>query len=540
MEINTSHILEFVPEKISDKIRQTANRLKILPSKEKALHRSLRPQIRSSLHNGIYRPAFVFSVVSLPKIKYTINSAKAKKAEMKGAEMKRKANKILSMMLTLAVGFTMVLGSIGTASAASYDKTKAAFEKCGDYIYKAVKEPTVASIGGEWVIYGLGHAGYDMSDEYIAEYRSNVEKILREKDGILHEKRFTDYSRVIIGCSAAGIDATDIAGYNPVEALGDFVNVKWLGVNSVIWALIAVDSGKYDIPKLTDSYRYGKLTPKETSRQNSRERMIQYILDNQYSDGGWNIQPKNSGSKGYNAASSVDVTGMAMVALAPYAAKKPAVKKAIDRAIKYLSKEQNKNGVYSFWGSETSESCAQMICALTACGVNPNTDKRFIKNGKSVIDGLMTFYDEKVGGFRHVNEASGGYEPVVNQMATEQAYYALAFFYKSVPSQTTLTKAAKAGSGKLKATWEKAEINTDYVTKKSGKTAEVSGYQIVCSTSSKFTKDVVKTTAGSKTLSKTVTGLKKGKTYYVKVRAYKTVNGKKIYGTYSKVLKCRV
>lgn len=92
---------------------------------------------------------------------------------------------------------------------------------------------------------------------------------------------------------------------------------------------------------------------------------------------------------------------------------------------------------------------------------------------------------------------AGGYEPVVNQMATEQAYYALAFFYKSVPSQTTLTKAAKAGSGKLKATWKKASINTDFVTKKSGKAADVSGYQIVCSTSSKFAKDVVKTTAGS-------------------------------------------
>ena len=49
--------------------------------------------------------------------------------------MKRKSNKILSMMLTLAVSFTMVFGSLDTASAASYDKTKAAFEKCGNYIY---------------------------------------------------------------------------------------------------------------------------------------------------------------------------------------------------------------------------------------------------------------------------------------------------------------------------------------------------------------------------------------------------------------------
>mgnify|MGYP003282290931 CR=1 FL=1 len=88
---------------------------------------------------------------------------------------------------------------------------------------------------------------------------------------------------------------------------------------------------------------------------------------------------------------------------------------------------------------------------------------------------------------------------------------------------------------KLKVTWKKAAINTDYVTKQSGKTAAVSGYQIVCATDKKFTKNVVKTTVSGKSLSKTVTGLKKGKTYYVKVRAYKTVNGKKLYSLYSSV-----
>ena len=88
---------------------------------------------------------------------------------------------------------------------------------------------------------------------------------------------------------------------------------------------------------------------------------------------------------------------------------------------------------------------------------------------------------------------------------------------------------------KLKVTWKKAAINTDYVTKQSGKTSMVSGYQIVCATDKKFTKNVVKTTVSGKSLSKTVTSLKKGKTYYVKVRAYKTVNGKKLYGLYSSV-----
>ena len=441
--------------------------------------------------------------------------------------MRKKSTKILSLLLTLAVSFTMVFGSTGFAQAASYSKTKAAFEKCGDYIYNTVTDPIVGSIGGEWVMYGLGNAGYDMSDEYIAKYKANLEKKLKECDGILHEKAFTEYSRVIVACNAVGIDATNIAGYNPVEALADFVNVKWRGINSVMWALIALDSGDYDVPKLTESYRYGTLTPKETDRQNSRERMIEYLLDNQLSDGGWNMNLKAS-------VSDVDMTGMAMFSLAPYK-DQPKVKKALNRAITYLSKKQNSKGGYSSWGATNSESCVWVIMPLLACGINPNTDSRFVKNGKSVVDALMSFYDEKVGGFRHVNTANGSYEPVVNQMATEQAYYALALYFKSVPAQTSLSKATKAGSGKLKVTWKAADINTDYITKKSGNTAEVSGYQIVCATDKKFSKNVKKVTVSASTLTKTVTGLKKGKTYYVKVRAYKTVNGKKIYGLYSSV-----
>ena len=444
----------------------------------------------------------------------------------------------LSLLLIFAVSFTTVFGSVGFVQAASYDKTKTAFETCGDYLYNENEAPSFGSIGGEWIIYGLGHAGYEMSDSYLAAYRKSVENALEEgyrgTKGILHDKKFTDYSRVIVAMSAVGMDATNVDGYDLTAPLADFVNVKWQGMNGPIWALIALDSGNYEVPKRTDAYPYGTLTPEETDRQNSRQKMIDFILANQFDDGGWNLQPKDNGGSGYNAVSDVDMTGMAMIALAPYM-KQAKVKKAIDRAITYLSKQQKADGGFGSWGTVNSESCAQAICGLLVCGVNPNTDKRFIKNGKSIIDGLMSFYDEKVGGFRHVNTASGGYEAVVNQMATEQAYYALAFFYKMVPDKTALTKAAKVGSGKLKVSWKQAAINTDYVTKQSGKTAAVSGYQIVCATDKKFSKNVVKTTVSGKSLSKTVTGLKKGKTYYVKVRAYKTVNGKKIYGLYSSV-----
>ncbi len=449
--------------------------------------------------------------------------------------MKKRTKKVLSLLLVLAVSFTMVCGSAGTAFAASYNKTKAAFERCGDYLYQNITDPVVGSISGEWVMYGLGHGGYAMSDAYVAKYRANLEKTLRENNGILHEKKFTEYGRVILACLAVGIDPTQVAGYDLVAALADFPNVKWLSLLSVSYALLALDYGGYDMPKRTDDYPYGTLTPAETDRQNSRQRMIDYILGEQYDNGGWNYAPKST-----VASADVDATAMVMICLGPYM-KQAKVKKAVERAIDFLSEKQQADGSYASWGTSNSESCAQVICGLLACGVNPNTDKRFIKNGKSVIDGLMLFYDEQVGGFRHVNTASGGYTPVVNQMATEQAYYALAFYFKDVPTQTSLTKAAKAGSGKVKVGWKKSTVNTDYVTKKSGKTAAVSGYQIVLATDKKFSKNVKKVTvSGTKTLTKTVTGLKKGKTYYVKVRAYKTVNGKKLYGAYSaaKSVKC--
>lgn len=67
------------------------------------------------------------------------------------------------------------------------------------------------------------------------------------------------------------------------------------------------------MPRLTESYRYGTLTPKETDRQNSRQRMVDYLLANQYEDGGWNILTKAEEKSGYNAVSSVDMSRKGMI-----------------------------------------------------------------------------------------------------------------------------------------------------------------------------------------------------------------------------------
>ncbi len=87
------------------------------------------------------------------------------------------------------------------------------------------------------------------------------------------------------------------------------------------------------------------------------------------------------------------------------------------------------------------------------------------------------------------------------------------------PSAPTLSSAKCTGSRKLKATWKKV--------------SGVSGYQIRWSTSSKFSKDYLDTTASSKSASKTIKTSKSKRKYYVKVRAYKTRDGKKYYSAWS-------
>lgn len=73
------------------------------------------------------------------------------------------------------------------------------------------------------------------------------------------------------------------------------------------------------------------------------------------------------------------------------------------------------------------------------------------------------------------------------------------------------------------------------------RTANASGYEIVYATDSKYKKSKkVYNVSKGKTTSAAIKKLKAGKTYYVKIRAYQKVNGKKVYSAYSKTLKIKV
>lgn len=273
---------------------------------------------------------------------------------------------------------------------------QAAYRRTGQAL-AAQKDYGVGSIGGEWAVIGLSRSGL-LKQETAQAYLQTVEDYVRSiGTARLDHAKSTENSRIILGVTAAGGDVTDIGGVNLLEGLTDMAFVSYQGLNGPIWALIALDCGGYEIPDAQPG-----------EEQTTREALIRLLLRERKVDGGWCF----SGD-----ASDADMTAMALTALAPYR-ERGEVAEAIEGALQCLSEMQLENGCFASWGSENSESCAQVIVALTALGIDPQKDARFLKNGRSVLDALCDFVLDD--GFYHSAELVE-----VNGMATEQAYYAL-------------------------------------------------------------------------------------------------------------------
>ncbi|WP_213413402.1 DUF4430 domain-containing protein [Xylanibacillus composti] len=296
-------------------------------------------------------------------------------------------------------------------------------EKTAAFMQETIPAPGVGSIGGEWTVLGLARSGEPIPSEYYERYYSNVELTLTEKSGQLHRVKYTEYDRVILALTALGKDITNVAGYDLREPLADFNTLTIQGINGPIFALLALDSRNYEIPEVEG-----------VAVQTTRERLIAFILAREITGGGWAL--------GQNPEEAdADITAMAIQALTPYYPTNQDVKAAVDRGLQWLSKTQHGDGAYASWGSVNSESTAQVIVALTGLNIDPHTDARFVKNGRSAIDALMSFAVDS-GGFYHVKPGeigNGGAEPgVVDPMATDQAMYALVAYNRFVQGENRL------------------------------------------------------------------------------------------------------
>lgn len=282
-----------------------------------------------------------------------------------------------------------------------------------------VPEPVFGVTAGEWTVLSLARGGYyPLTDDYFNDYYLRIEETVQQKDasigmnGQLHKVKSTENARLIMALSAIGKDATDVGGINLVAPFDDFTWITKQGINGPIFALIALDTKNY-------------LTGDSTVRQ----QCVDYILSRQLSDGGWALS---------GTSADPDITAMALQALAKYRSD-AAVSAAAEKGIACLSAMQKDNGGYYSWGAVNSESIAQVITACTAWGIDPDKDERFVKNGHSAVDALLTFYIADSCGFAHVLESGGGYTGgEVNAMATDQACYALVSYIRLLNGENAL------------------------------------------------------------------------------------------------------
>lgn len=308
--------------------------------------------------------------------------------------------KLLSLFLAALILCSLAL----PAGAANKSELQSLVDGTAAYLLDVVQNAgSGGDTGGEWVVMALARSGYTVPERYYQDYYASLEKRVQDAKGVLHKKKYTEYSRVIVALSAIGKDPANVGGYNLLMPLGDFDKTVWQGLNGAIWALIALDSGNYDIP-----------ANKDASTQATRQMYVDHILSRQLSDGGFSL----NGKGGDTTPADPDITAMALQALANYQDQKK-VKIATDQAVECLSKMQDASGGYASWGTSNCESCAQVIVALCELGI-PLNDKRFVKNGHTLIDNLTSFRKTN-GGFTHVADGSDG----DNQMSTEQGFYAL-------------------------------------------------------------------------------------------------------------------
>ena len=270
------------------------------------------------------------------------------------------------------------------------------------YLKTQISSPTIASVGGEWMMMGLSRYSDVSKLPLTKRYLANVRRILSENKGVLSTYKYTEYSRVILSLTALGYDVTDVAGYHLLNYLADWSMVNSQGVNGSIWALTALDSGNYKIPK------------RKSGQRTTRERLQKRIMGAQLSSGGFALSGKKA---------DIDVTAMALQALTPYTSNQD-VKKVVKRGVTWLAKRYRSSEI------KDAESVSQIIMALTALGINPDTDTRFIKKNRTLIDELRK-YARADGSFAHMK---GG---AADGMATEQALCAMVAYWRLSKHRTS-------------------------------------------------------------------------------------------------------
>lgn len=272
----------------------------------------------------------------------------------------------------------------------------------GDGTVYGIEQPNAL-----YAAFSLIRAGYKADDYFNKMYKKVASQLqeLKDKGTVTdngEEKDFDTlvggysefaYAKIVLFVTAMGKDATDIRGFNLIEAMAkksNYANTVADMLDATL--LLAFDSGNYQLPTGEDYITRAQLVKNVTGQVGTAIAKVATAST-------W---------------STVDDVAMPLQALYPYISgdDNADTAKAVVKGTHFMESLQNQKGAYAAWGSDNNAwSLAQVMTAMGQLRINPcdeSDGSDFIKEGKTVLDAASAFVnvDEKT-----VDESLMGYQP---------------------------------------------------------------------------------------------------------------------------------
>lgn len=387
-----------------------------------------------------------------------------------------------------------------------------------------LKASTPQTIANSYEVHKFAQAGGDVY-EYFTALESNLKanngKIMaRQAKETKDSENLVYYAVAIDVLTILGKDVTNFGGYNVKQAFETFAQTN---------------------KNVSNPYFYRCIV--EACKAIGNDDLAKALIDQM--------------SKSYKVGSGYDYWGVSCDNTAMYASSiasyKAQYQANFNDAVNVVSKYKKAKGYYSDDKYTTSENADSTAYAMMAYSVAGDFDKAYeayqlLKNFESKNNnGVFMAADWKTGILGE------------NKLATEDALRALSYFDDACeqkikdlsnsdstkptepkPAPTTKPETAKPQSTKpAKTKVQKISTGKKSITAQWKKVAGVSAYQVQIATNKKFSKNKKTFKVSKKSTKVKIKKLKAKKVYYVRVRSYKKVNGKKVYSKWSTVRKVK-
>lgn len=436
--------------------------------------------------------------------------------------------KLLSVLLSAVMIFSAVVPFSALAETKSLsvkDIATAQVEAKADMLgaMNYLKAKTPQTVANSYEVHKFAQAGGDVS-EYLTALESNLKanngKIMARQQGETADSENLVYYAVAIDIlTILGKDVTNFGGYNVKQAFETFAQTN---------------------KNVSNPYFYRCIV--EACKAIGNDELAKALIDQM--------------SKKYTVGSGFDYWGVSCDNTAMYASSiasyKAQYQANFNDAVNVVSKYKKAKGYYSDDKYTTSENADSTAYAMMAYSVAGDFDKAYeayqlLKNFESKNkNGVFLAADWKTGAMAE------------NQLATADALRALSYFDNACeqkikditysepttkptkPAPTTKPETAKPQSATpAKTKVQKISAGKKSITAQWKKVAGVSAYQVQIATNKKFSKNKKTFKVSKKSTKVKIKKLKAKKVYYVRVRSYKKVNGKKVYSKWSTVRKVK-